>query len=338
MLTLCLILQDDAADLELALPNLGQAIAAGCACVVVDRGSTDASLEVVHGFLRRTGAHLIRAERSLSVAEAVALAASAVDADSFLLPVFAQDRAYIAGITALRSSLEQRSPDALFIQRAFYVADPSQPIDPPEVKRAGAADQTAPGLHPDMRQVLRRAKDMRTGQPPQTLVQTWTAFHSFSQAKGGRCFSNAPLLLQPVPKVSAAEAFQAATAFVTDSSEADTRLAHCLPWLDDALTLSPPEAALETLAEAKAFAAGLPKTLQAEAAAAKGAAPALIRALAQDKKSEALAQLALLGQARSNMINDALALSQMALLRAVERALPSTDYLMELYQRTRGDI
>ena len=338
MLTLCLILQDDAADLELALPNLGQAIAAGCACVVVDRGSSDASLDVLHGFLLRTGAQLMRAERSTSAAEALALAASVVDGTSFLLPISAQERIYLAGIGALLSRLATNSSQLLITRRAFYVADPDHPVQAPEAKRSGVTGPSVSSLHPDMRQILRHAKDMRKPEPTQTLAQTWAAFHSLVQSESLSFFAETPLLLRPIPKASAAHAFQAATAFVAEGSEADARLAHCLPWLDDALALSPPEAAFETLAEAESFLASLPAPLQAKATDATSVTSRLLHSLAQDKKSEALAQLALLGQARSNMINDALAQSQRALLRAVDRALPSSDYLRDLYHRTRGDI
>lgn len=338
MLTLCLILPENAPRLAWALPNLAHAVKAGCGCIVVARGTRETNLSQLQAFLLRTGGTLVRAEGSVTEPQALSLAAHSAQADSFLLPLTPQDRINLTGLEALLEQIGTSAAKLLALPRAFWLADPSNPLRAPETTDQTGATHPLRRLYPDPRQLVYRANALRKDRPQEADSNIWDAFFTGPQGAENTLSFQTPVLLQPLPNTAAGAAFATAQAFVAKSAEPDARLLQSLSWLASALILSPPEAAANTLDAAKGFLDSLPEAQKDSACSDSGPAGQLLAALAQDKKSEALAQLALLGQIRGNLISENLILSQEKLRYDVERALPGSDYLMELYQRTRGEI
>lgn len=337
MLTLALVIRDDSAVLEMALPCLAELMTPERPLVLIDQGSQDNSRESLRHFVTRYGGLLLALDGPLSLAEAGALARRHTGAE-YVLALTCADRVNRRGLEQLEQALEKQAPDLIIMGAGWWLTHPDHPLPGPDAGRALAhrGGEDALSLYPDPRRFLIRGGECDTPDPLTEPRAAWSLWRQRILAAQSLLLHPAPVLLRKVPRYGAAASLDAAARLIAETPKRDRAavLSQVLLWAGDAMTVARADSAAETLAAGRRLLKSLSWSLRREACAASGPAGAFLAALRNG--SDGLSSLALLAAAWGEEQTLSLAAEYAALRQDLSAALPGPEYLRELHSRLRG--
>ena len=159
MLSVLLITRNEGAGLRPALQRLAAALAPDEDLLAIDLGSEDDTVPQLAAFLAGRAGALIRLDApgpdtpGPTRAEAMALARGRAR-HPYLLGLTGQDMVRPAGIAALRALLARDMPQAVVVNRGWWLGAPDVALDPPDAARIAAL-----GAEPGRDGLLRLAPD-----------------------------------------------------------------------------------------------------------------------------------------------------------------------------------
>jgi len=342
MLAFALILSGDETHLRTTLASLAANRPKDHPLVLINPGTNEGHHDLGQVFVRRNGGQIITTDGPPTRSEAAALARHHTGMP-YALSLKPKDQLYGPGVKALAAKLTASDPDVIVLGSGWGHPGTGQPIPGPDAERIAnlplhpaAADLL--DLYPDLRRVLIRNN---SSTPPVSKADTlaiWRAWETVLEAPEQVLFCPDPVILPPLPHQSAAGAMMALSTQVSTLKKSDfsAKLDRYLTWTGDALRLSPPAAALETIEAATLLLAALPRAFRSRACKAPEPIGPFLNAVRRGHHSEAMARLALLVSARTDLQIAALSDGFVTLRQDLDVALPGPDYLMDLYTRLRG--
>lgn len=323
MITLALLVQNDAAEMPAALAALRGVTADGTALVIIDQGSQDTTAALARGFLAKEGAgDLVVLDKTLSKPDATALALKTGKTD-FALVLTVHDRLRLKPFAQLQETLKAGTTPEKIVLRAGWWASSVQSYIPV----LGAPEEGLASLVPDPGLVLQ--KRGKAPAKPSDAAQTWAEFYSALTPPAETVISAECTVLRPLALASGRGAFAKAQALVAAAPEA---LGLALQWASAALALCPAGEADNVLREAEDFVAACTEKQRAELQGCETLAGRLLAACLAKDKSEALSRLALCAAMRQDAVLAALQADYASLRADLTAALPGPEYLLALHR------
>lgn len=336
MLTIALMIRDDAKALKGALSALADVMTPKRSLVLIDQGSQDGSRESLRHFMARYGGLPLALDGPLSLAEGSALARKHTGAD-YVLSITCADRVSRKGLERLEQILDNQTPELVIMGAGWWLTHPDHPLPGPDAGRISEREggEAALALYPDPRRFLIRGGECNTPDPLSDPRLAWSLWQRHILGTQSLHLLADPVLLRPAPRHGAATNLDAVATLVAEASQ-DERVAvlnRAMLWAGDALTVAPADSAVETLAAGQRLLRALPWSLRRKACAASGPAGALLAAIRNGDNG--LAVLGMLSAAWGEAHYRGLAAEYASLRHDLLTALPGPEYLRDLHERLR---
>lgn len=341
MLTLALVIDDDAPGVQAALTALTGIPRDGRPLLIFDAGASPQNRDAVQHFLRRNGGELIMLGASITHGEAEDLARQRTGAD-YVLTLGCDDRVHPPGLHQLEECLRLH-PKHVLLAIGWWLTSCNRYLTGPDEARLTAMGATiqaeeAARLFPVPRRLLVKGGQRQKSEADDDPAETWSVWTSALKNVDEIHVQPVPPILRRMPSHGPASLMKFIQASFAKAPRAEraARLARLLPWLADECTLAPAEAALSTMTAATALLRAMPRAQRRMLCSMPFAPGALFQSLQNGQKDQAMAHLCMMAAARNDAKTTALAEEYAALRSDLEAALPGPEYLRELHSRLMG--
>lgn len=343
MLTFAMATENEGPDLDLALRALAEAKGPEDALVVFHTGD-DRTLARLQTFAAHHTAQIIRTDGPIGDRADLLRLALEMAETNYTMVLAPTDRLHPDAFSALRKIVTQENPDLCLVHSAWWLADADHPLP----RSDSALFETLPlrptatdcaYLLPDPRRLIFRTADWRARLATWPPAEDDRAFYERALAQSTELMAApAPVLLHlyvPANPAPALLGFARALA-ARPKAERTACLVEWMPFLDESLTLCPPDETSAVLGTLPDIITELPRPFRWNMARLPGAFARLLEAQITEGRVGAKAELSLQISAQQQRRTDILASAYGRLRQDLDLALPGPDYLRNLYTRLRG--
>ncbi|MDJ0820334.1 MAG: hypothetical protein QNJ09_00820 [Paracoccaceae bacterium] len=321
--------------------HLRQSVPESVPLILIDAGSSDQTAGELAALTSRSHAqHVALTQPDCSADTACALVRQKTGC-RYVLLLRPEDRLAPGSVAQLAEWLERHDPALAVLAGGWWLTEPQPGLSPlpfPDADRLAALPDQAPpetllALTPDPRRLLVADGHAPQHDPFAAPDLAWAAWEE--ALSGGAALFPTPVLLRPFQTASAAPALAALRTRLQacPRGEVAALLDRHAPWISDALSLSPAEAALPVAAELAALRAALPRRLRRQANDLPDPFGALLHA---PDSATRLSLLSLQATARQDRLMAQLLADHHQLRADLDLALPNPGYLADLYARVRA--